>query len=63
MLKDSHRGGSGTAVMLCGDFLQSVFVLSGTADVDLVVMNFDLETGRQEGVKPDNQVWMASKQV
>ena len=51
------------AVMSLSDLGQCLRVLGWTADVDLVLVNFDLEAGRQERVEPDYQVRVTFEEV
>ncbi len=53
----------GCTVVLLGNSLELVRVLGGARDVDLVLVNLNLEAGREERVEPDNQVWVALEQA
>ena len=49
-------------MLLCNS-LQLVCVLSGTTDINLVLVDLDLEPRRKEGVESNNQVWVALEEV
>ena len=49
--------------MLLSNLLESMRVLGGSADVNLIVVNLNLETRGQEGVETNDEVWVSLEEV